>query len=193
MTDWLSRLDQDLTLWLNSFHNPVSDSVMIFLSDKGVWIPFYILVLAFIFRRLGTKKALITLGAVALTVLACDQTADLVKYSVQRLRPCYNTLMLDGGLHILEKRGGFYGFFSGHAANAFGVAICTIAALRADKGRYDYMPFNIMMILWALGISLSRVFVGKHFLGDVIVGAAAGCIIGGLLGTLAAKLLRRLQ
>ena len=39
----------------------------------------------------------------------------------------------------------------------------------------------VCLSFWVLLVGLSRVFVGKHFLGDVIVGLAAGVLTGWLV------------
>jgi undecaprenyl-diphosphatase len=44
------------------------------------------------------------------------------------------------------------------------------------------------MFTWAALVAISRIFVGKHYLGDVIVGTLVGLIIGYTLGVIASKL-----
>lgn len=109
--DLLHRWDQILTLFLNQIHNPATDQFMVFMSDRAAWFPMYAFVAFCLVWRLGWKKGLISIVCVALTLLACDQTANLLKYSVARLRPCYSSYMLFGGLHVLETRGSLFGFF----------------------------------------------------------------------------------
>ena len=118
MTGALHTLDQNLSLWINSIHSPFSDGLWQLFSDKTFWFPMYALVLYFLIRRLGWKKALACTLALVLTIVFCDQSAYLLKNAVGRLRPCYSLRMLQGGLHVLEGRGSFFGFYSGHAANA---------------------------------------------------------------------------
>ena len=139
---------------------------------------------------LGWKKALIVLASAALAFGMCDQVSNLVKHSVSRLRPCYSFPMLDGGLNVLEKRGGFFGFFSAHAANAFSFAVCMILGFSNDKTR-SYKAFRAGILSWAALVSISRIFVGKHYLGDVLVGALIGITIGYLLGSLSNLLIRK--
>ena len=125
----LEQLDRSWTLTINSLHSSFTDPIMWFFSDKKVWIPFYVALVALMFWKLGWKKALVLLAAVALTVLCCDQLANLIKHWVQRVRPVNDPLMIEQGLHVLEWGGGF-SFFSAHAANAFGVACCTSTVFR---------------------------------------------------------------
>ena len=187
--DWLQSLDQRITLAINGFHFEAGDHVWQFFSLKETWYPLYAAVLFVVIRRLGWKKGLMMVLAMVLTVVACDQLAGLVKDSVCRLRPCYDTYMVRNGLHVLEGRAGYYGFFSGHAANSFGFAASSSLALETDKNhRYD--AYQWFIFIWAALIGLSRIFAGKHYFGDVVVGAIVGFSIGCLIATAFRLLIR---
>lgn len=188
--DILHHWDQILTLHLNQIHNPATDQFMIFMSDRAVWFPMYAIVAAFLIYRLGWKKGAISILCIAFTLLACDQTANLLKYSVARLRPCYSTNMIFNGLHMLESRGSLFGFFSAHAANAFGFAMCTSILFRYDL-THRYKTYIYAVFLWAFLLSLSRIFVGKHYLGDVLAGALIGCGYGALIAMAATYVFAR--
>lgn len=188
--DTLHQTDQKLTLAINSWSWHWTDVFWTMMSDIKFWIPAYVVCAYFLFKRLGWKKALVVIASAALAFGLCDQLSNLVKHSVSRLRPCYSFPMLDGGLIVLEKRGGFFGFFSAHAANAFAFAVCMILGFANDKS-HNYNAFRIGILCWATLVSVSRIFVGKHYLGDVIVGAAIGMTIGYLLGSLSSFLIRK--
>ena len=177
--DAVVRADQAATLWINSFHTPFTDSVWIFFSKVEVWIPLYALVAFFLFRRLGWKRALVAIAAIALTAVCSDQTANLFKDWICRLRPSHDPWMLAHGLYLPYDAGGQYGFFSGHAANTFGFAASTLAIFRSDE-RYSYKAYGWAIFIWAFLVSLSRIFLGRHFLGDILVGAAVGMLLGWL-------------
>ncbi len=181
---FLHRIDQDATLFLNGFSTPATDQVWMLMSDKTVWIPAYIICAWMLFRRLGWKKAAVVLVSVGLAFGLCDQFSNLVKNSVLRLRPSYSSRMLLGGLNVLEGRGGFYGFFSAHAANAFALAMCLIIGFRNDR-THSYNGFYKVALFWASMVAASRIFVGKHYLGDVIVGTVVGLTAGYFIGMLA--------
>ena len=106
-----------------------------------------------------------------------------VLFIVIRRLGCYDSYMMRHGLHVLEKRAGYYGFFSGHAANAFGFAAASSISLEMDKN-HRYGAYQWFIFFWATLIGLSRIFAGKHYFGDVVVGAivgfALGCAIAGL-------------
>ena len=186
------QADKAATLWINSLHTPLTDSVWMFFSDKWVWAVLYALVLYFFFRRLGWKKALIALAAVVLTIVCCDQGANLFKNWICRLRPSHDPWMLSHGLHLPGDAGGLYGFFSGHASNSFGFAAASLGIFRSDE-KHSYRAYGWAIFIWALLVSLSRIFLGRHFLGDILAGAAAGLLIGWLFALLYRRLADRLS
>ena len=188
--DSLQSLDGSITLALNGLHFESGDYFWQFFSLKESWYPLYLIVLIFTIKRLGWKKGGIMVLAMALTILACDQFANLIKDGVGRLRPCYNEALLSKGLHVLEGRGSFFGFFSAHAANAFGFATSSCITLKMDKN-HQYRRYQWFIFIWAALIGLSRVFAGKHFLGDVMVGTAVGLIFGYFIARAAALLTRK--
>lgn len=185
----IHRFDQDLTLTVNSWHSPVTDPIWEFFSNIPVWIPMYALIIAFIIWRLGWKKGLIVTAGALLTFGFCDQFSNIIKDAVERLRPLNDEYMLINGLHVLEN-GGKYGFFSAHSANAFGLATSTLLGLRLDK-RLKYRGYAAWMYSWAFLVAVSRVFVGKHYIGDIIVGAIVGAAAGFAFASLAGWIIRR--
>lgn len=190
MLDAIQSLDQRITLVINSLHFETGDYLWQFFSLKETWYPLYALVIVVTINRLGWKKGLAMILAMVLTIVACDQVANLVKNSVCRLRPCYNSDMLSYGLHVLEDRGGYYGFFSGHAANAFGFAAASSICLETDRNhRYD--TYQWFIFIWAALIGISRIFAGKHYFGDVVVGAVVGFILGYCIARLFQTLVTR--
>ncbi len=190
----LEAADKCATLAINSLHCPALDAIWMFFSDKLVWAPLYLLVIFFLFRKLGWRKAIAVTISAVLTVLLCDQLGNLCKNGTMRLRPCYDAFMVSGGLRLLEGEGNLFGFYSAHAANAMGFALVTALGFRLNgKGRCR--AYSGLIVLWALLVGVSRIFVGKHFLGDVLVGFAVGALIGTLCALLAhwcvARLVRK--
>lgn len=171
------KLDRDWTLALNAWHNPVTDSLWQFFSHVQIWYAMYLIIIVFFFIRLGWKRALIVTASCILFVVASDQFANLVKHTVCRLRPMEDAEMLARGLNVLEGHGGLYGFFSAHAANCLGFAVCSTMGFRNDR-LHGYRGYALFIYIWAVLVGISRVFVGKHFLGDVLVGFAVGALIG---------------
>ena len=152
----------------------------------------YLIIIVFLFIRLGWKRALAVTLSCVLFVVACDQFASLVKAYAHRLRPMEDPGMLERGLNVLEGSGGLYGFFSAHAANALGFAVCSTMGFRNDRRR-SYRGYAIFIYTWALLVGISRVFVGKHFIGDVLTGFAVGLLLGWLFGALGRLVIKKTE
>lgn len=186
----IHKFDQNLTLEINSWDSPVTDPVWQFFSDIPVWIPMYVLIVACLIWRLGWKKGLImTLAAVA-TFGFCDQFSNLIKDLVCRVRPLNDAYMLENGLNVLERASRSFSFFSAHSANAFGLATSTLIGFRLDK-RLKYKGYATWMFFWAPMVALSRVFVGKHYLGDILAGALIGAAAGFAFASIAKNIITR--
>ena len=191
MSIWqtLEQADKLATLEINSWSSAITDPIWQIFSNIPIWVPMYVIIVAFIIQRLGWKKGLIVVAAAALTLGFCDQSSNFIKALSERLRPCHDPYMIHNGLNILES-GGKFSFFSAHAANAFGLATCTTIGFRIDK-RLKYKGYITWMYIWATLVAVSRIFVGKHFLGDVIVGICVGTLAGLAFGTLAKVIIKR--
>ena len=194
------QLDQQMTLAINSWHSAFTDPIWAFFSNKIVWIPMYVGIIALIIWKLGWKKGLIAIASIALTFGFCDQFSNLIKYAVCRIRPVNDEFMIASGLHVLE-RGGGYSFFSAHAANALGLAFCSFISLKTYADMQKDMPcpwwiklYGYWIFFWGAMVGISRIFVGKHYLGDVIVGFLVGAAAGiglAFLGNLTMKRVNR--
>jgi undecaprenyl-diphosphatase len=185
------QFDQQVTLEINSWDSAFTDPIWEFFSDKYVWAPMYVAIIALLVWRLGWKKGLIAVAAALLTFGFCDQFSNVIKDAVGRLRPVNDEFMIANGLHVLERGGGF-SFFSAHAANSFGLAVSTFMGIKEDK-RLRYRGYAGWMFFWASMVSISRVFVGKHYLGDILVGIIVGAAAGYAFGALARWIMKKIS
>jgi undecaprenyl-diphosphatase len=106
------------------------------------------------------------LGTAAGLALAASQ---MLKRLCCRRRPSCGI----GGFAALAENPDAFSFPSGHTAVAFAVA----AAFLAQAG-----GLGVLALLLAIGIAISRVYLGAHYPLDV----AAGALVGTLSGTAAA-------
>ena len=63
----------------------------------------------------------------------------------------------------------------------------------ADDIRHSYKRYSAGIAIWAFLVGISRVFVGKHFLGDVLVGFVTGILIAVLVLKLSRVVVRWLS
>jgi len=182
--DFLQNLDRHLFLFLNGHYNSFFDFVMYWLSDKLIWAPLYVVLLVMMYYTYR-KAFWYILLLIALLITMTDQVSVMLFKDVfQRLRPCHEP-ELEGMVRTLYgKCGGSYGFISSHACNTFGVAVFAGSIL---KIKYKWMlP---ALLFWAAAISYSRVYLGVHYPGDILVGS----IVGALIGWFIVKLFRWIQ
>lgn len=171
MLETILQIDKAITLSINHFHSAPLDVIMAAISDKLTWIPLYALLLFLLYKKLGWKYTLIVLVAVALNITLTDQISVFFKNHFMRLRPCHQEALMPL-LHLPEGCGGRFGFVSSHAANTMGLAILMAMVLRTNW-------ISLMMLAFALLNGYSRIYLGKHFAGDV----AGGFLLGLVLGT----------
>lgn len=183
MFENIISFDKDLFLAINGLNgNSWVDSVMVFYSAKMVWIPMYLLVALAMFitfkksggrfkvERRELRLSLIFVAGAILTFAFTDSFSNVIKDIFQRPRPSHNP-EFEGIIRMLESRGGLYGFVSNHAANVFGFAVFT--SMFFKNRLYGWWIF-----IWAVMVSFSRIYVGKHYPGDVLFGALEGAMAG---------------
>lgn len=185
----LNELDHQLFLFLNGLHADWLDLVMTFISSEMGWIPFYIVLLYLVFKKLGWRGLLFVVIGVAILITCSDQlSAHVFKPVFHRFRPCHDPLIQDL-VHLPNGHcGGQYGFISSHACNTF--ALASFITLIMKK---FYKKIGWLMFIWASLVAYSRIYMGVHFPGDVLCGAAVGMILGFGIGCLLSMILRKFQ
>ncbi len=176
----LDALDRQAFLAINSLHTSWFDPLMAMVSEMLTWFPLYAILLFILQRRYGWQGLGIAVLVLALMVLFSDKgSVMLFKETVQRLRPCH-VPELQAQVHIWQGHcGGKYGFVSSHASNHFAIAMFMTGILGGRPGWA-----GPLLILWAAWISYSRIYLGVHYPGDVIVGALYGLTVGSLFFTI---------
>jgi undecaprenyl-diphosphatase len=165
----IQHVDQSFLLFLNSFHNSFWDKVNILWTSIEIWIPFYVLLLYFIIKKYR-RNSIYIIVILALAITISDQFSGLIKDLTQRLRPTHDPA-LSGVIHNILNKGGLYSFFSAHAANTFTVASITALLFRNR-------PYSVLIFVWAIVVSYTRIYLGLHFPLDIITGCIWGILTG---------------
>lgn len=173
-------LDRRLLVWLNSFHADWLDPIMYYTSQTLFWLPLYLFLVWFIVKDFK-KEWWIPMIGILVTILLADQiTASVMKPYFARLRPSQEP-SLQGIIHLVKDyngeiyTGGLYGFASSHAANTFATA--TFFAL-VFRSRHRWINW---LFLWAAAMTYTRIYLGAHYPGDILVGMMVG-VLSALVG-----------
>lgn len=175
MFELLHDFDQRLFEMINGWGTPYWDFFMSTYSARWTWVPLYGTILYVLIRNFNWKVVLVTTLTFVLVITFADQLcASVLRPWFERLRPSHTPELRDT-IHLFEgRRGGRYGFPSCHAANT---AALTLFLFLFFKYRAIYWFFG----LWVATTCYSRLYLGVHYLGDVLFGVFVGAGIGYLV------------
>ncbi len=159
MLHFVNGIDTALFLFINrSIENPFFDWLMPVISQR--W---YVgaIVIAFFLAIKDWEKAIVIVIVSLLAVGLGDPTANILKHLFHRIRPCH----VIQGVHLLAGCTDSFSFPSNHATNAF--AVCLALGMFNRKVLWFSIPL-------AAAVSISRLYVGVHYPGDVIFGGIWG-------------------
>lgn len=166
LLNWVQSLDESALRWIaENVRTPFLDRLVVFYTHLGNagWI--FIALAIILLLKKKTRQA----GAAALTSLALGFVATnlVLKPLVERSRPWvvmedFSSLVFSRDLHS---------FPSGHtcAAFAFSASLCAVLPSKTAKAA---------ALIAAALMGFSRVYVGVHFLSDVLAGAVVGTVCG---------------
>ena len=165
----LADTDQSLFLYLNSFHNTFWDYFMTAFTGKFIWVPMYATILYVLLKNYDWKTVLLCVIAIALVITFADQVcATLIRPWVQRPRPANEASPIVDLVYIVNgRRGGRFGFPSCHASNSFGLAFFLIFLFRKRW-------LSLFICCWAIVNCYTRIYLGLHYPGDLLVGMLIG-------------------
>jgi membrane-associated phospholipid phosphatase len=162
------RIDIAIAEWLGRFRD--ADWVAVLRTVTRIGESHWVLVPAFVLfvywrkrrpeRARGALFVFVSVGAVGLAVLGA-------KIFAGRCRPHLWRESAEYGFRWFEVSPAFHSFPSGHAATLFAAA-AALGLLWPGK-RWAFL-------LIALALAVSRLFVGRHYVSDVIAGAWFGFV-----------------
>lgn len=188
---WLQALDEDLFLGLHRLlHDLLPAEAVRFANELGsgyVAVPI-VLALAVSVRR---KRLRLTIAAhVVLAMTLAGAATYRLKHAVDRARP-HSALREtfekgDAAVEFDDARGG-QSMPSGHTATAFAWALALFQWARSLRG-WRRRFARVSLLVPAVSVGLTRIYIGVHFPLDVLAGALVGWLSALLVGALVAPL-----
>ena len=156
------------------------DGAMKIVSGTAMWIPLYLFILIFMWRKYGWKRALGFIVCLAVALGLSDIICGIFKHSGPlknlwesfpvRHRPMFSSAVRDLA-HVPSYRHGAYGTVSAHAATV--ISLAWMSALAICKNWYNWV-ISVAVIL----ICYSRIYLACHFPMDIVLGTIVGTISG---------------
>ena len=173
-----SDINVNLFYFFNhSFQNPIFDSIMPVISHLGGFkFLLLLLIIIILYAHIKRKEtlrnmAILSLGALLFVgiIVAC------LKFFIHEPRP-YVTL---SNVHQLILENDPFSFPSGHTASTWAVVTFLVLNMKELTKKY-YKVIDVALIIFAIVIPFSRMYVGVHYPFDVFVGFIIG-ICGALV------------
>lgn len=171
MFEKVLELDKNILVFLNSLGSETYDPLWMIITKQAYWTPFFIFLAYLMQRKLGWKGLGIAMLFIGLILLCCNESVELCKVTVQRLRPV-NAPDLKGIIRLGPYSSDSFSFFSGHAANS--MASMTFIFLVLKK-HYRYI---FLIFLYPLIFAYSRIYLAAHYPTDILTGYAFGALYG---------------
>jgi undecaprenyl-diphosphatase len=157
-------MDQAITHWINApaGSSVLLDSIMVAATQFGVPLLVLLVVLQWWSRheRFYVRHSCVAAGLSFLIGLGLNQ---IILLFVHRIRP------YDAGVsHLIISRSGDWSFPSDHATATFAIAASFLLHGFGRRG--------LAFLAGALLICVSRVYIGTHYMTDVLGGAATGIL-----------------
>ena len=147
-------LDRRITDFVISHRNSELIGFFEFFTNLGEWYFLFIVIGIFIFFKIDKRWVVYSWFSLGITLLV----VFLLKISFIRERPF--------GV------GPSYSFPSGHASAAFSLVPLFIS---------KFKNYKFLIILIAVLIAFSRIYLGYHYLSDVLAGGLIGYVVGRII------------
>ena len=162
--------DQELLIFLNNLGTEFLDPIFMYITHQINWWPFFLLLIFLMLKKISWKEFGLLVLVLTLFFVFTDQSTNIVKKSVQRLRPVNDSDVLPYLRYLRGARD--YSFFSGHASNSSGAMLIIFYILKR------YYKYAWLVLLFPLLFAYTRLYLALHYPLDILCGFVFGTCSG---------------
>ena len=180
MLEDIIQIDKNILIFLNSLGNEQWDPFWLVITNQIYWSPLFIFIFYLVIKSFGWKRGGFMILSMIILVAFSDQFTNLIKDTVQRLRPNNDPEIKDQLRTLINPQS--YSFMSGHATTSTFFTVYVTLLLK-EKYKYIYL-----LLFFPAIFAYSRLYLGVHFPIDIFVGITIGTIFANLYFILYKKL-----
>lgn len=171
MPQTIQNIDNFFIPIFNGNNSMFIDEFALILTNGFTWVPLYVaLIILVIKNNEKISQMMLLIGMILLALVLSDGMVDyIIKPLVARPRPVNDPAMTSFVTVVNGYHPSGFSFFSAHAANTCAVAV--FLALIVRNG-----IFSLFMAAWAMVNCWTRLYLGAHYMSDIVVGIVWGTI-----------------
>lgn len=170
MFENLIEKDQQLLIYLNNLGTDFLDPIFMYITHQINWWPFFLIIIFLLLKKISLKQFGLLVLILTVFFVFTDQMTNLVKYSVDRLRPV-NDPLIEPYLRVLRKANS-PSFFSGHASNSSGSILIIFLIMKR------YYKYAWLIFFFPLLFAYTRIYLALHYPLDILCGYLFGIASG---------------
>lgn len=184
----LLEADRSLLMLFNGSDSMFLDGLAYVLTAGLTWLPLYLALFYLVVKNNETMAQIaLIVGCSLLCIFLADGVSEyIVKPWVARPRPSNDPIIKYSVQIVNNIRGMDYSFFSAHAANTMSIATFFCLLVRSRL-------LSFFLIFWSLVNCWTRMYLGLHYPGDILVGIVWGVTVGCLVYLLYRKVYSMLR
>src|SRR5690606_19513852 len=157
-------------IYLNNLGTDFLDPIFMYITHQINWWPFFLILIFLLLKKISLKQFGLLVLVLTVFFVFTDQMTNLVKYSVDRLRPV-NDPLVEPYLRVLRNAGS-PSFSSRHASTSSGSILIIFSIMKR------YYKYAGLLFFFPLIFAYTRIYLRLHYPLDILCGYIFGLSSG---------------